>query len=630
MHVPSPPSVVRLVLCVLLVGSVLAPAAFPAGAVPAVDDGNASIVQTTTASLTPDRSGSIDVTVSYGLPESVTRLNTTLPAVDDGATVVGTEGFRRRGTTFVWDGETADPSVRLRIDLPTDRFAGDARGVDTGDWAFAHLPRPCGGCVRWWYRGESPTFRTRSAVAGEGAAFDGMAYLGPYTNVTRETDTERLHLVVPDAAAPRATPERILDVAAASGRQLTAGFEHDRVGIFVFPTRNVTTDRAGQAVGHSFWVRDDRSTDYIGHTWTHEYAHTRFGHFGDEGGDGSSAWLTEALAEYYGALLSLNQGAGSYDLFRRTLTADFYDSDDRSVVLSDRSTWHSDRDPYRKGAHVLAALDAEVRQRTGGERTLQDVLDRRDEYGGLDRYEEFRRAVVGVTDDPALGDWLDRYVTTDALPPMPDDPTLYTMAEDADPDGDGRSNAAEVADGTDPFAADSPPATTAPNATTTAATTRTPTATPATTAATTSPNATTPARTAASTATATPTVTTPTGTAAPTTVGPSGVANRSAAAEATTTAPVMGPTATGAGGGDAVTTATGTAPTTDRTETTWVPTATATEPVTETTTGTGTVPATAATSATETPTSNDGVPGFTRIGALAALAALVGLLGRQE
>ncbi|MFB6256285.1 MAG: hypothetical protein ABEH58_06095 [Haloplanus sp.] len=65
-----------------------------------------------------------------------------------------------------------------------------------------------------------------------------------------------------------------------------------------------------------------------------------------------------------------------------------------------------------------------------------------------------RRAVgVGAGVD-ALGPWVDRYVTTDALPPLPDDPSAFVYAPDLDPDGDGTASGEETSRGTNPFVAD--------------------------------------------------------------------------------------------------------------------------------------------------------------------------------
>jgi hypothetical protein len=183
--------------------------------------------------------------------------------------------------------------------------------------------------------------------------------------------------------------------------------------------------------------------------FTHEYVHSRLG----EVGNGSAAWLTEATAEYYGYLSTLNAGGTSYEAFYGATTAERFAPNRTAVVLADRESWRGTLGDYEKGAHVLAALDAEIRDRTGGERTLYDVFVTTRTF---DDYDAFRAQVVETTGDDAIGPWLDRYVTTDALPPLPDDPARYVHGPDLDPDGDGLTSQEEVEGDpqTNPFAAD--------------------------------------------------------------------------------------------------------------------------------------------------------------------------------
>ena len=170
---------------------------------------------------------------------------------------------------------------------------------------------------------------------------------------------------------------------------------------------------------------------------------------------GSSNWLQEGTAQYYGALLSLNAGIGTFEEFRTAMRAPSYQ--ESGVVLTDRSTWDGRNADYDKGAHVLAALDAEIRRRTDGTRTLRDVFALRfsDRYDRFHTHDGFRQAAIDVTEDPSVGRWLDRYVTTDAVPPIPADPSLYVMDPDSDSDGDTLLDGREGNLGTNPFAADS-------------------------------------------------------------------------------------------------------------------------------------------------------------------------------
>ena len=166
-------------------------------------------------------------------------------------------------------------------------------------------------------------------------------------------------------------------------------------------------------------------------------------------------WLTEASAEYYGAVLSMNTETGNWTSFRASLEVD-RESVRESSLARPRS-WTDAYVPYSKGSRVLAALDAEIRDRTDGEKSFQDVLAYRFEddapYGNLDTYEDLGDAVVAVTDDPGMRDWLDRYVAGNEVPPLPDDPGRFVLNESMDSDGDGVENGQEVA--TNPFDPDS-------------------------------------------------------------------------------------------------------------------------------------------------------------------------------
>jgi hypothetical protein len=171
-------------------------------------------------------------------------------------------------------------------------------------------------------------------------------------------------------------------------------------------------------------------------------------------GDGSSRWLTEASAEYYGYLLTTNTARGTWSELREALRV--RDTQYREATLTDPSTWPEEsfqRVPYRKGALVLAALDAEIANRTGGVRSFQDVFayrfDDDDRYGSLETYENFSAAVVAVTNDQSMQGWLDRYVAGSEAPPLPSDADAFALNASMDSDDDGVPNGDEVR--TSPF-----------------------------------------------------------------------------------------------------------------------------------------------------------------------------------
>ncbi|MFB6068296.1 MAG: hypothetical protein ABEJ90_00005, partial [Halobacterium sp.] len=390
----------------------------------------------------PD-SGTVTVTATYAVPSQVTHLVVDVPAIANGeASVAGGEGFERtRPARFEWDERTAAPSLRFRLDVG-EGMARGVHGVEGDEWAFVVEPNTN---VKWSYRGTPPGYSQDFSVAGEGYVRDHMAYLGPYRTESVTFDGERTTFVLgADADVNLSDATGFLEVA---HRHFGFRAERDETTVFVLPLQSRGVEHvAGATVETSFWVTEPGvRIDDVSAVFPHEYVHTRLGTVGDDGAE----WLNEASAEYYGHAFALNYGVGSYDQFRRRISAESFGPNGTRVVLEDRSTWGRNLGDYEKGSHVLAALDAEIRQRTDGAHTLRDVYVRHPER--FDGYASFRSAVVEVTGEESLGPWLDRYVTTDALPPLPDDPSLYVVGAALDPDDDGASSGRERDVGTNPF-----------------------------------------------------------------------------------------------------------------------------------------------------------------------------------
>jgi hypothetical protein len=249
--------------------------------------------------------------------------------------------------------------------------------------------------------------------------------------------------------AANADTARATDFLRTANEHFDFGVRHDRITVFVLPVSDEGTANVDAAtVDTAFWVGESGlSLTDTGAVFAHEYVHTRLSTVGT----GDATWLTEASAEYYGHLFALNDGVGDYESFRAELRANEYAPERQSATLTDPETWRGTTAHYDKGAHVLAALDAEIRRRTDGERTLRDVFAGRTE--SFTDYRAFREAVIEVAGDESLGPWLDRYVTTDALPPLPENPRYYVADPDLDPDGDGTPSGREVDNGRHPFVA---------------------------------------------------------------------------------------------------------------------------------------------------------------------------------
>ncbi|MFB6303831.1 MAG: hypothetical protein ABEH47_01590 [Haloferacaceae archaeon] len=426
------------------------------------------IEQSFTAALGDGKT--VRMTLEYRIPDRVTELTARLPVAGAESTrVTELRGFRRTNATqFEWTGSDR-PRVTLSLDADDDRvIAGDG-------WAFVVRPDVT---VSYRYSGDEPDVVTTLAAGGEGYAAGPTAYLGPHRTTSTTAGDERTTFVVSGAVGSVALQRARAFLRLAPGR-FDLGIRQPSTTAFVIPARDQTETGArvaGAAVETSFWVEPDalafESTDTA---FTHEYVHTRLGVMGD----GSTRWLTEATAEYFGHAFALNAGAGSYEGFRSDLAADRYAPSRNAVTLSKPGTWRGTLADYDKGALVLAALDAEIRRRTDGRYTLADVFARNP--GPYADHAAFRAAVVRTTGVRSLGDWIDRYVTTDALPPLPEDPSYFVYGPDLDPDGDGAASSAETRQRTNPFIADARTSTATTTPTPTPATTPvTPTPTPAT------------------------------------------------------------------------------------------------------------------------------------------------------
>jgi len=392
------------------------------------------------------------MTYEYELPTSLSAFTMEASFVaNDAVTSVQTDGFERTSQTgFSWDEDTQTPSVTVTTAVDQGELTSDAAGVETDAFAFVEFPATH---VSWRYFGTAPTFTSTGDVAGEGVGSRAFAVAGETTTESVAAGDRTVDVVVAGDADRQATAAAYADVFRLGDRELADGDDGPRSVVFVLPADAFASEYpwAGRAQYDSFFVQDSASAaDSLESTPYHEYVHVRMSTFGD----GSSEWLNEALAEYYGHLLALNAGEGDWSEFQTALsvTRDEY----RDATLAEPATWNREPVDYEKGALVAAALDAEIRTRTGGARTLQDVLAYRyaddDPYGDLATYENFSAAVVAVADDPSMQGWLDEYVAGEGTPSVPAEPRRFVLNASMDADDDGVENRREVQ--TNPFESD--------------------------------------------------------------------------------------------------------------------------------------------------------------------------------
>jgi hypothetical protein len=366
------------------------------------------IVRRTTLSLTPERRGSFDATVSYEVPDSVEELMVR-PITD--ATVVETPGFEVDPEGYVWDGETASPSLVLRVPAnhtSTRTYEYVESGytfVDAGPWALVRVPT----VATRWSTTDERTELTTEVRAERGVAGDAIAFLGDATVRERTAHGQTFRLVVPEVAGVGPGAGAVLDSLSAASRDLRVGDRDRMVPVFVAPT-TVSWGVTGVQLGDTdVWVKADEPLAAPDNTWLHEYVHTRQNFSTDPSG----RWLAEATAEYYAARLSHEQGLISFDTLRDLLArgTTFPYRDD---VLASPATW-TPLTPYAKGALVVGGVDRQIRLATGSSLTFDSVFDRLNDAPAPVDNERFLRT-VGDADGMASLEFARRYATTRAAP----------------------------------------------------------------------------------------------------------------------------------------------------------------------------------------------------------------------
>jgi len=390
------------------------------------------IVVEKTLRLTPDEPGVVAATFTYRIPDAVSSFTTRIAAPD--VEIAETTRFERVDGELEWTGEgdTASVTFDYRVNRTrsdggralsrahlTDRRDGGMAFVDAGEWAIAPVPTVG---ARWTRTADvEVSLRTTTSVEGSGVAGGSMAYLGEYELLEREGVDQTIQLVVPAAATLREEPDAIADSLTAASADLRIGARDDRVVVIAAPT-SVDWAAGGLQYGDAeAWVQADARLDTPNNVWVHEYVHTRQAfNVTTPGGVSETRWLTEASADYYAALLTLEQGRIGYDAFRDRLARGGTDPY-AEAVMTEPATWLRSNANYIKGALVLAAVDRRIRERTDGSRSLQTVVRGLNQYDEPDRGSEAYvsaetyYSLVGGGDE-ALREYAVRTAATDAVP----------------------------------------------------------------------------------------------------------------------------------------------------------------------------------------------------------------------
>ncbi|WP_312907594.1 hypothetical protein [Natronosalvus caseinilyticus] len=353
----------------------------------------------------------------YDIPETIAELTIEIGELEWGeASVRETRGVSRKDTTsFLWDGET---TPRLIIETRPDGVTlpdGVPGTYAVGDAAFEPRLRPS---LPFRYSGEEPRQRLTLSIVGAGFVGDGFVYAGPAETYTRSAAGTKMTIVVPESVEKSVPHEELLDTYAFAESAIVPRIPRDRMAVCVVPRS--WGGPGGYAIRNDVVMHDTvaRITD-IESVATHEYVHTLFGVFGGR----DMYWLKEAIAEYYGYLVALNVGAETFDAFLETVTTDR----SRDAVLADAELVQRTMADYDKGAHVLAALDAEIQRVSDGAATLNDVFTT-GEFD-LSTFAGFEAAVGEASGSSSLSQWLERYVRSESLPEIPPDPQYFVLGD---------------------------------------------------------------------------------------------------------------------------------------------------------------------------------------------------------
>ncbi|USZ68864.1 hypothetical protein NGM10_03790 [Halorussus salilacus] len=387
------------------------------------------LVVETTFSLEDVDSDEIRVVREYHLGSGVDSVEETVDhPIRDVSTSHMSESGGGSETTFRWDG-TGDVA---RVEYVAD--ANDLGRLRSDHSGPKHAARGDGyavvGATYDGLRTDADTTVGEVAVDGEGTAGETFAVLGPYEEHVEEVEDGQVRLVVPDHAAFEAEPNDVLDGIRATDEQIDAGVSPGANATFIAVNHSLGAP-SGIEYDSGFGSEDrasdvvvvDNSSDTFSPIWEHETVHQRKQSYRTAD---SAKWTTEGNPQYYGRLLRWTQGHTEFDRFRTHFSLVDGHANAR---LSDPDTWAGEPIPasnYEKGARMTAWLDAEIRNETDGERSYEDVLRRMNDHSGRLTHGEFLD-IVGDVGGSDLESAVDRYVTTDAVPPEPpQNPYLYS------------------------------------------------------------------------------------------------------------------------------------------------------------------------------------------------------------
>lgn len=276
---------------------------------------------------------------------------------------------------------------------------------------------------------------TQFAIRDSGIITDGnpIAILGDYVTDTVSAKTGESFKVFA-ANQPQSYTEPIIPVLRHSSELLQwNNYVDSTVRFVIVPSAGGMRGSPYGGGNITIWGAG-RSSDWgFLSTLVHEYLHLR-----EPPGSGDMHWINEAVPDYYAGLLLYEQDVIDERIFRGYITPRI----DKDIALTEASG-EDYRYRYTKGRRVLGALDGEIRLRTDGSHTLQQVFARSVASGAGD-LNSFKRITEGLTSH-SFDSWIDKYVTTTATPDVPDvDMSMLAPETSSDADDDGSTDRSKI------------------------------------------------------------------------------------------------------------------------------------------------------------------------------------------
>jgi hypothetical protein len=331
------------------------------------------------------------VTITYDLSKAGAD-TIQLEFLGAGIQVLNTSGFTNEfANRYESDGRTR-PSLTYSYPNTEQGYNMTGRQYAAGD-EWANAPHP-----------DTVLYKVNYTVLPSGVVdYNPLAkhtvYIGNLTQTTTELGCQTIALYTSPGLGVNS--ERVLTSLQKSVKRFAPGKRYQTVRVVISPWN--MKGKYGFARGNYAVVSAmAREKGLLTTAVVHEYIHTRqTNNYADE-----MNWMVEAVATYYGQRLQYEAGVISTVRYSQLLTE-----------RASGAEWGgpfsavSNENHYERGAATLSALDASVRNATGGKKNLQDVLLRLEEQPRPILTQRDLEASIATVTNGSLSGWVDRHVS---------------------------------------------------------------------------------------------------------------------------------------------------------------------------------------------------------------------------